>query len=202
MNTDESNLPKAPRLAQEPWPPRDFDPTYQAFLDAHVAFWGSDECVVLPKFAANAMRTVANWRRGENAVEVLMPAGTPVASFMDRKGHPSDRWDGGEGLGITGNYTTHAGVLAGYQLDENRAVSGIKLWEIYPGATRVRKRLYAVDDSKFGTSNARAYYSINDLDGAPLGRQENPYYAYWVAARAFQYAKLLQRKRIGRSLGN
>ncbi len=183
-------LPNAPRLPEKPWPPTEFNPEYQTFLDAHVAYWGSDECVVLPKFAANALRTVANWRCGANAVEVLMPAGTPVASFLDRRGHPSDRWDGGEGLGITGNHTTHAGVLAGYLLDACGAVRGIKLWEIYPGATRVRRRIYPVDDSLFGTSNARAYHAIHDLDGAPLGRRDNPYYAHWLHTRAAQPSRV------------
>lgn len=186
MMNGEKALPSIPRLRATSWPPTQFDTTYQAFLDAHVAYWGSDECVVLPKFAVNAMRSVANWRRGENATEVIMPTGTPVASFMDRSGRPSDRWDGGEGLGITGNETTHAGVLAGYDLDSQRRVSGLKLWEIYPGATRVRKRIYPIDDHKFGTGNARAYFSINDLDGEPLGKRDNPYYAFWVHARSLE----------------
>lgn len=197
MSIDRRFLPSAPRLSDDPWPPTQFDHSYQAFLDAHVAYWGSDECVVLPKFAANALRTVANWRRGENAVEVLMPSGTPVASFLDRKGHPSDQWDGGEGLGITGNETTHAGVLAGYLLDALGAVIGIKLWEIYPGAKRVRRRIYLVDDSKIGTANARAYHAIHDLDRAPLGRGDNPYFAQWVQTRAIQHDRLLQRAQSG-----
>ncbi|MEO1749962.1 MAG: hypothetical protein AAFR27_15350, partial [Pseudomonadota bacterium] len=110
-----------------------------------------------------------------------------VASFMDRSGQPSDRWDGGEGLGITGNETTHAGVLAGYDLDGQGNVVGLKLWEIYPGATRVRKRIYSIDDTKFGTGNARSYFSINDLDGEPLGKRDNPYYEFWLRARAIDH---------------
>lgn len=165
------------------WPETQFDPAYQDFLDAHVAYWGSEECVVLPKFAGNALRTVANWRRGCRAVDVIMPMGTPVASFMDRRGRPSDRWDGGEGLGITGNHTTHSGVLAGYLLDAYGSVIGLKLWEIYPGAGRVRRRIYPVDDSRFGTANARAYHAIFDVDQVPLGGPDNPYYRRWLANR-------------------
>lgn len=165
------------------WPETQFDPTYQRFLDAHVIYWGSEECVVLPKFAANALRTVANWRRGCRAVDVIMPMGTPVATFMDRRGKASDRWDGGEGLGITGNHTTHSGVLAGYLLDAYGSVIGLKLWEIYPGAGHVRRRIYPVDDSRFGTGNARAYHAIFDLDHTPLGDAANPYHPYWLANR-------------------
>ncbi|MFC6758543.1 hypothetical protein ACFQFQ_01925 [Sulfitobacter porphyrae] len=165
------------------WPETQFNQAYQDFLDAHVAYWGSEECVVLPKFAGNALRTVANWRRGCRAVDVIMPMGTPVASFMDRRGRPSDRWDGGEGLGITGNHTTHSGVLAGYLLDAYGSVIGLKLWEIYPGASRVRRRIYPVDDSRFGTANARAYHAVFDIDQAPLGGPDNPYYRLWLTKR-------------------
>ncbi|MGC1497523.1 MAG: hypothetical protein WA790_17100 [Sulfitobacter sp.] len=184
MQTDPAFLPRPPRLPTKRWPETRFNRAYRAFLDAHVNHWGSEECVVLPKFAVNALRSVANWRRGENVVDVIMPAGTPVATFMDRKGCPNDRWDGGDGLGIAGNFTTHAGVLAGYCLDRRGNVSGIKLYEIYPGAGRVRKRIYPVDDTQFGTSNARAYHAIFDLDLAPLGRKDNPYFQYWCEAQS------------------
>lgn len=198
MRPEKAFLPRPPILPKTRWPETQFDPGYLAFLDAHVAYWGSEECVVLPKFAVNALRTVANWRRGANAIDVIMPAGTPIASFMDRKGRPSDRWDGGQGLGLTGNFTTHSGVLAGYLLDAYGAVLGLKIWEIYPGAGRVRRRIYLVDDSQFGTANARAYHAIHDLDLAPLGRAENPYYAQWInTQRAEQPATIQTRSARG-----
>ncbi|MGJ8616283.1 MAG: hypothetical protein ACSHWS_05540 [Sulfitobacter sp.] len=182
MRTERAFLPRAPLLSKERWPETQFDLAYQAFLDAHVDYWGSEECVVLPKFACNALRTVANWRRGANAIETILPAGTPIATFMDRDGNPSDRWDGGQGLGCTGNNTTHSGVLAGYLVDAYGGVLGLKLWEIYPGAGRVRRRIYLTDDTLFGATNARAYHAILDIDRAPLGRAENPYFSHWIKA--------------------
>ena len=178
----EGNGPRPPLIP--PFPPRhDFDRAYQAWLDAHVAYWGSEECVVLPKVATNAMRTVANWRRGENAVEALPPRGTPVATFLGRKGQPSRYWDGREGLGITGNNTTHAGVLAGYQRTAGGVVTGLKLWELYPGCGGVRRKIYPIDDTLFGTANARSYFVIHDRGGRPLGGVDNPFFRIWQARR-------------------
>lgn len=153
----------------------------QAWLEAHFTYWACDECVVLPKVAVNAMRTVANWRRGPNAVDTLLPAGTPVATFMGRKGQPSTHWDGAEGLGITGNQTTHSGVVAGYALDATGQITGLKLWEIYPGCQHVRRRIYPVDDTLFGTANARNYFGIMEPDGRPLGGRDNPCFKAWAA---------------------
>ena len=182
MKPTKAILPRPPVMSRARWPETEFDPAYQSFLDAHANYWGSEECVVLAKFAVNAMRTVAHWRRGPCAVDVIMPAGTPLATFMDRNGHPSDQWDGGQGLGISGNFTTHSGVLAGYVLDSAETVVGLKLWEIYPGAGRVRRQIYPVDDTLFGTANARAYHAILDRDHAPLGGADNPYFALWSEA--------------------
>lgn len=175
-------LPVRPPLARPGPPATQFDPALEVWLNALVAYWACEECVVLPKVAVDAMRTVANWRRGVNAVDEILPQGTPVASFMKRDGTPSRYWDGREGLGIAGNNTTHSGVLAGYDLDARGAVIGLKLWEIYPGCGRVRRRIYPVDDSLFGTANARAYHAILDRDDTPLGGRDNPYLALWTLA--------------------
>lgn len=174
-------FPPRPPLAPPGSPATEYDPAVQDWLDVLVAYWACEECVVLPKVAVNAMRTVANWRRGVNAVDRILPQGTPVASFMRRDGTPSRYWDGREGLGISGNNTTHSGVLAGYQLSADGTVTGLKLWEIYPGCGRVRRRIYPVDDSLFGTANARAYHAILDRDDTPLGGRDNPYFALWAS---------------------
>lgn len=176
-------LPARPKLRQKSRPETRFNAKFEAFLNAHIAYWNTYECVVLPKVAVNAMRTVANWRKGENAVETILPPGTPLATFMDRDGNPSDFWDGGAGLGITGNYTTHSGVLAGYVLDRGGKVNSLKIWEIYPGCGRVRRRIYPVDDSLFGTSNARSYHAIYDFDHVPLGGKDNPFFEQWLGRK-------------------
>lgn len=172
-------FPPRPPLAKPGSPVRWFDPELQAWLDAHVAYWNCYECAVLPKVAVNAMRTVGNWRRGHNAMSVTLPPGTPVASFMHRDGRPSDRWDGGEGLGISKNNTTHSGVLAGYLLDAHGAKIGLKMWELYPGCGRVRRRIILLDDERFGTKNARAFHAILEPDLTPLGGRDNPYLPIW-----------------------
>ncbi|WP_136443539.1 hypothetical protein [Pacificoceanicola onchidii] len=151
-----------------------FDAALEDWLNAHYRYWNCDECVVLPKVAVNAMRTVGGWRRGVRAADHLVPPGTPVATFLDRKGRASDRWDGGEGLGISGNGTTHSGVLAGYLLDACGGVIGLKLWELYPGCGRVRRRIYPFDDTLFGTANGRNYCVILETDGRLLGGRDNP----------------------------
>ncbi|WGW02631.1 hypothetical protein [Tropicibacter oceani] len=177
-------LTRRPPLAQSGPPVSRFDPALEAWLNAMFHYWGCDECVVLPKVAVNAMRTVGNWRRGASVIRTVLPPGTPVATFLTRQGAPSDRWDGGQGLGITGNFTTHSGVLAGYLLDAHGALIGIKIWELYPGCGRVRRRIYPLDDTRFGTANARNYHAIHDLDGAPLGGPDNPSFALWQQSLA------------------
>lgn len=156
-----------------------FDPDLQARLNTQVLYWGSEECVVVAKVAVDALRTVGNWRRGHSAVEVILPPGTPLASFLDRQGRPHPVYDGGEGLGIAGNQTTHAGVLAGYLTDPYGGILGIKIYEVYPGSRGVRRRIYPLDDGRFGTGNARNYHAILDRDLTPLGGAANPYMAVW-----------------------
>ncbi len=76
----------------------------------------SQECVALAMSAAGISGTVRDWRKGDSATGNRLPIGTPVATFLDRNGKPSDLYDGG-GIGKRGNNTTHAGVVAGYTPD-------------------------------------------------------------------------------------
>lgn len=167
-----------------PRPNTRFDPALQAWLNEQVLFWGSEECVVIAKVAVDALRTVGNWRRGHAAVDVILPPGTPLASFLDREGRPHPVYDGGVGLGKTGNQTTHAAVLAGYLVDAYGGILGIKVFEVYPGSNGVKRRIYPLDDSRFGTGNARNYNAILDHDLTPLGGTANPYWPIWQALNA------------------
>ena len=69
MKPTKAILPRPPVMSRARWPETEFDPAYQSFLDAHANYWGSEECVVLAKFAVNADRIqavvdrVAGWRR-------------------------------------------------------------------------------------------------------------------------------------------
>ena len=176
------SFPRRPPMPQGNQVQARYDDAYEAWLNAHIAFWKSEECVVLPKVAVGAMRTVGRWRRGARAVDTRLPVGTPVATFLDRDGRPAERWDGGKGLGIAGNQTTHSGVLAGYLLDACGGVLGLKLWEMYPNCgLRARRRIYLLDDDRFGSGNARNYHVICEPDGRPLGGRDNPWFEAWAA---------------------
>ena len=168
--------------------PTEFDPTLEAWLDAQITYWGSEECVVIAKVAVDALRTVANWRRGPGVLDHALPTGTPLATFLDREGRPSPLYDAGIGLGKTGNRTTHAAVLAGYDLARGGTIRAIKVYEVYPGSGGVRRKLYPVDDSAFGTGNARNYHAILDHDLTPLGGAANPFFPIWQKTHPLQKA--------------
>ncbi|MEZ5713957.1 MAG: hypothetical protein R3D85_01580 [Paracoccaceae bacterium] len=146
----------------------------EARLRRLLAGQAGEECVVLAKLAVGDDGTVRTWRRGLNAVAHRLPTGTPVATFLDRQGGDSPLYDGGEGVGISGNFTTHAAVVSDYLCDAAGVVTALRLFEVYPGSRGLRKRIYPVDDGLFGTRNARAYHAINGPDGQVLGGAANP----------------------------
>ena len=124
---------------------------------------GSSECVALAKAAVGSRAGVSEWRRGDNVTSAPLAAGTPIATFMDRRGRPSDRYDGGQGVGARGNNTTHAAVFLGYAPD------GIRVAEQYAGSGGMHVHTYKYDDPRGGEKDARNYFSINDPTGNPLG---------------------------------
>jgi hypothetical protein len=145
---------------------------------------GNGECVALAKQAVGLDATpgansVSDWRKGESATARELPIGTPVATFMDRQGNDSDKYDAGQGTGISrskngGLGTTHAAVVAGYEKDANGKVTGMQVWEQWNGSGGPRLKTYPVDPTKPGADNAGNFYAVNDSKGNPLGGANNP----------------------------
>ena len=133
----------------------------------------NEQCVELARKGAGIPEGVRSWRKGDSATAARLPIGTPVATFLNRDGSPSNLYDGGEGVGAPGNNTTHAGIVAGYDAEGN-----LKLWEQYAGSGGPHIQVYKPGDSRGGEKDANNYFSINGDDGKPLG-SANP-----LAARA------------------
>ena len=146
----------------------------EAWLRRKVWRMRNRECVALAKLVVGDTQTVREWRRGPVATELRLPTGTPVATFLDRDGGQSDLYDAGVGVGISGNFTTHAGVVMDYVPDGNGTIEGLRLFEIYPGSRGLRKRIYPNDPDLFGTRSACNYCAILGPDGLPLGGPANP----------------------------
>ena len=140
-------------------------------LNGHL---GDQECVTLARGIVNDNQSVKDWRRGENVMSGNLPLGTPISTFMDRKGNPSELYDGGQGVGAPGNNTTHAAVFAGYERNEKGDITGIKVYEQYAGSKGIQQRTYSVEDERGGEKAGKNYYSINDPKGNPLGGDKNP----------------------------
>jgi len=134
----------------------------------------NEQCVELAKKSVGAEGSVSSWRRGDDVMSGNMKIGTPIATFMDRRGKQSDKYDGGEGVGAPGNNTTHAAVFAGYQRDENGGITGIKVWEQYKGSGGPYTHVYAVGDKRGGEKSAENYAAIKDEQGNYLGGKNNP----------------------------
>jgi len=134
---------------------------------------GNRQCVSLAKLAAEDFRSVRCWRRGLPVLSARLPIGTPIATFMDRKGKDSEHYDGGVGVGAPGNMTTHAAIFIDYVTDANGTVEAILVFDQHALLTEFRRMIYPVDPSAFGTATASNYYVINDEDGVPLGARSN-----------------------------
>jgi hypothetical protein len=128
----------------------------------------SEQCVELARKVAGIAEGVRDWRRGVGVGDGVLPAGTPIATFLDRSGKPSQLYDGGQGVGAPGNNTTHAAVFLGYTKD------GILVSEQYVGSGGPHVKEYKFGDSRSGEKDAANYNAINDLSGLPAG-SHNPF---------------------------
>jgi hypothetical protein len=138
------------------------------------------ECVELAKGIVNDSRSVTEWRRGASVRDGTVPVGTPIATFMDRSGNPSNLYDGGQGVGTSNGNTTHAAVLQGYVRDTNGKIVGIRVHE-QGGGAGPREREIRFGDRRGGISDATNYHVINDQEGNPLGKENNPYFRQQLA---------------------
>lgn len=119
----------------------------------------NEQCVSLAKSAMGDQSSVTTWRRGEGVSSGNLKPGTPVATFMDRRGNPSERYDAG-GIGAPGNNTTHAGVFSGYERDRAGNITGMRMWEQYRGSGGPHLKFYPMDDRRGGAKSGSNYYSI------------------------------------------
>ncbi|WP_319529856.1 hypothetical protein [uncultured Cohaesibacter sp.] len=140
------------------------------------------QCVALAKAAVSDTRTVREWRKGQSVLERHWPAGTPIATFLNREGEDSHLYDGGVGVGIPGNMTSHAAVLIGYVEASGDDPDGILVFDQHGLLDGFRRMIYPVDHSLFGTSNAANYYVIVDEDNLPIGGQSNPCWQHVVSS--------------------
>jgi hypothetical protein len=171
----------------------------------------NEQCVELVRKVTGISEGVADWRRGTNVRDERLPVGTPLATFMDRRGNPSQFYDAHQGVGAPGNNTTHAAILAGY------TDGGILVAEQYAGSGGPHLQEYKFNDPRGGEKAAESYYSINTPSGAPAG-ERNPLkeppgsasaYGYGIGAEAAKpvsaaapglHAGMLARRGRGRGL--
>jgi hypothetical protein len=128
----------------------------------------NEQCVELARKVAGIPEGVWDWRRGVGVGDGALPAGTPIATFLDRSGKPSQLYDGSQGVGAPGNNTTHAAILLGYTKD------GILVGEQYVGSGGPHVKEYKFGDPRGGEKDAANYNAINDLSGLPAG-SHNPF---------------------------
>ena len=130
----------------------------------------NEQCVELARKVAGIHEGVWDWRRGVNVHSADLPGGTPLATFMDRQGNPSEFYDAHQGVGAPGNNTTHAAVLVGYAKDG----SGIYVAEQYVGSHGIHIVEKKWNDPRGGESAAENYFAVNDPSGLPAG-ENNPF---------------------------
>lgn len=114
---------------------------------------------------------VHEWRRGESAESGALKPGTPIATFLDRRGNTSDRYAGG-GAGTPGAHLDHAAVFEGYARDGNGKIVGMNVSEQYHGSGGIHRQTYSFGQG-WGEGNASNYHAIR-TDQGYLGGNRNP----------------------------
>jgi hypothetical protein len=115
---------------------------------------------------------VHDWRRGESASAGNLMAGQPIATFLDRQGHQSDRYAGG-GSGTPGAHLDHAGVFQSYIKDDKGNNIGMNISEQYQGSGGIHTKRYMFNQG-WGEGNASSYSAVRTSDGRLLGDTRNP----------------------------
>ena len=125
------------------------------------------QCVALAMAAAGIGGTVRDWRRGDSVKDTPLEPGTPIATFLNADGTPSNRYAGG-GIGTPGANRDHAAILLAKTKD------GIWVEEQFAGSGGPHAHFYPWNDPRGGEKSAESYYAINDLHGLPAGTN-NPH---------------------------
>ena len=132
----------------------------------------NEQCVALAKAAVGVSGSVTTWRKGVGAEEGTLKPGTPIATFLDRNGKPSERYAGG-GVGTMGAKRDHAAVFSGYVRDKDGRIAGMDVAEQYRGSGGVRAKRYLFGQG-YGEANGSNYHAVLGPDGKPLGGDRNP----------------------------
>jgi hypothetical protein len=127
----------------------------------------SQQCVALAMAAAGIGRTVRDWRRGDSVKDTALEPGTPIATFLNPDGTPSNRYAGG-GIGTPGANRDHAAIFLGKTTD------GIWVEEQYTGSGGPHAHFYPWKDRRGGERSAENYFAIDDSHGLPAGTN-NPH---------------------------
>jgi hypothetical protein len=132
----------------------------------------NEECVTLAMKSAGMSGTVSDWRKGSGWSD--LPTNAPAATFMDRNHNPSNLYDGGQGVGIGGNDSTHSLIKA-----PDDAQGNPRAWEQYTGSggpqlvTLHHGDINPITGKMDRIHNIDNLYGINDANGKPLG-DNNP----------------------------
>jgi hypothetical protein len=127
----------------------------------------SQQCVALAMAAAGIGGTVRDWRRGDSVKDTALEPGTPVATFINPDGTPSNRYAGG-GIGTPGANRDHAAILLAKTKD------GIWVEEQFTGSGGPHAHFYRYGDPRGGEKDAANYFAVNDIHGLPAGTH-NPH---------------------------
>jgi hypothetical protein len=127
----------------------------------------SQQCVALAMAAAGIGGTVRDWRRGDSVKDTNLEPGTPVATFINPDGTPSNRYAGG-GIGTPGANRDHAAIFLGKTTD------GVWVEEQFAGSGGPHAHFYPWKDPRGGERSAENYFAINDPHGLPAG-MNNPH---------------------------
>jgi Phage tail lysozyme len=138
----------------------------------------NEECVSLATAAVGiklgdgqAGSNVHDWRRGEPAESGDLRPGTPVATFLNRKGETTDLYAGG-GSGTPGAGLDHAAVFDSYVRDAGGNITGMNVAEQYDGSGGTRQHTYRFGRGR-GEHDASNYYAVKTENGY-LGGASNP----------------------------
>ncbi len=125
--------------------------------------------------AAGISGTVRDWRRGDSVKDSALEPGTPIATFLNPDGTPSNSYAGG-GIGTPGANRDHAAILLAKTAD------GIWVEEQSAGSGGPHAHFYPWKDPRGGEKSAENYFAVDDSHGRPAGKN-NPHRAPCISQR-------------------
>jgi hypothetical protein len=139
-----------------------------------------EQCVTLAMASVGVKKgsgaegaNVHDWRRGESAEAGNLTPGTPISTFLDRGGKPSNLYADG-GIGTPGANLDHAAVFEHYIKDKMGKDIGMAVMEQYqysgkPGQIKGPHEHDYMFGQGYGETNASNYSRIKLASGGYLG---------------------------------